>query len=69
MKGSFSIEASLLVPLTIMLMIFAVKSGIALYGETKEQTELFEQQETADVIKMMYQINDMSDIKEIFHGN
>lgn len=69
MKGSFSIEASILVPVTIMIMIFAIKSGIALYGETKEQAELFEQQETSDIIKMMYQIEDISDMKEIFHGN
>ena len=69
MKGSFSIEAALIVPVTIMIMIFAIENGIALYGETKEQAERFEQQETSDIIDMMYQINDMSDIKEIFHGN
>ncbi len=67
MKGSFTIEASLLVPLTIMVMIFAIKSGVTLYEETKEQVELLEEQKTSDIIKLMYWTKDILDMKEIFY--
>lgn len=67
MKGSFTIEASLLVPLTIMVMIFAIKSGVTLYEETKEQVELLEEQKTSDIIEIMYRTKNILDMKELFY--
>ncbi len=67
MKGSFTIEASILVPLTIMVMIFAIKSGVTLYEETKEQVELLEEQKTSDIIEIMYRTKNILDMKEIFY--
>lgn len=67
MKGSFTIEASILVPLTIMVMIFAIKSGVTLYEETKEQVGLLEEQKTSDIIEIMYRTKNILDMKEIFY--
>lgn len=66
MKGSFSIEASILIPVTVMIMFFAINSGITLYEETKNQAELIGQQEASDIIYMMYRTEE---IKEALYEN
>lgn len=37
MRGSFSIEASLIVPLVLAVMVLALRTGIDCYEETKVQ--------------------------------
>ena len=37
MRGSFSIEASLIVPLVLAVMVLALRTGIDCYEETKAQ--------------------------------
>ena len=66
MKGSFSIEASILIPVTVMIMFFAINSGITLYEETKNQAKLIGQQEASDIINMMYRTEE---IKEALYEN
>lgn len=69
MKGSLTIEASLIVPVVVMVMLFAITSGITLYEETKDITEELENRETFDVVKTMYRFDGLSNIEEIFHGD
>jgi hypothetical protein len=38
-KASFTVEASILVPVLLLAMALAMKIGLFLYGEMKEQQE------------------------------
>lgn len=69
MRGSFSIEASFLVPVIIMVMLFSIKGGIGLYMQVKEQVKELSQPEEPDIVGVLYGIDKITDIGEMFHGN
>lgn len=39
-KGSYTVEASILIPLLILVMSGGIKSGVDLYQEIKQEEEL-----------------------------
>ena len=44
MRGSFSIEASLIVPLVLAVMVLALRTGIDCYEETRRKWQNWEQE-------------------------
>ncbi len=52
MKGSFSIEAAVIVPIVVFVMIMTVKSGIALCEETQMEVQMLKEQKTEAILQM-----------------
>lgn len=69
MKGSFSIEASLIVPVVLSIMLTALRMGTELCGETKNQVEELTKKELFDVVGTMYQLDQLAEIGDLFHGD
>ena len=66
MRGSFSIEASLIVPLVLAVMVLALRTGIDCYEETKAQVAKLG---TFDIVDTMYLLDEITDIGDLFHGD
>lgn len=69
MRGSFSIEASLIVPLVIAVFVLALRTGIDLYEETRAQAEKMKTEVSFDVVDTMYLLDEITDIGDLFHGD
>ena len=69
MRGSFSIEASLIVPLVIAVFVLALRTGIDLYEETRVQAEKMKTEVPFDVVDTMYLLDEITDIGDLFHGD
>ncbi len=69
MKGSFSIEAAFYVPLLVLILAFAMESGIDLLAETREMTEKMEQTDSGSCVELFYTENRRLELGEIWHGN
>ena len=69
MRGSFSIEASLIVPLVIAVFVLALRTGIDLYEETRVQAEKMKTEVSFDVVDTMYLLDEITDIGDLFHGD
>ena len=54
MRGSFSIEASLIVPLVLAVMVLALRTGIDCYEETKAQVAKLGTRVSFDIVDTMY---------------
>ena len=53
MRGSFSIEASLIVPLVLAVMVLALRTGIDCYEETKAQVAKLGTSVSFDIVDTM----------------
>lgn len=72
MRGSFSIEASLIVPLVLAVMVLALRTGIDCYEETKAQVAQVAKLGTRvsfDIVDTMYLLDEITDIGDLFHGD
>ena len=69
MKGSFTIEAAFFVPLLIMILIFALRSGIGLFEETKNLAEKMGKSSVTDCVELFYAQYRMSEIGDLWNGN
>ena len=69
MKGSFSVEAAFYVPLLVLILAFAMESGINLLTETKEMAEKIGQADGACCVELFYTENRRLELGEIWHGN
>ena len=69
MKGSFSVEAAFYVPLLVLILAFAMESGINLLTETKEMTEKIGQADGGCCVELFYTENRRLELGEIWHGN
>ena len=69
MRGSFSIEASLIVPLVLAVFVLALRTGIDSYEETRAQVEEMKTEVSFDVVDTMYLLDEITDIGDLFHGN
>ena len=67
MRGSFSIEASLIVPLVLAVMVLALRTGIDCYEETKAQVAKLGTR--FDIVDTMYLLDEITDIGDLFHGD
>lgn len=69
MKGSFSIEAAFYVPLLVLILAFAMESGINLLTETKEMAGKIGQADGSSCVELFYTENRRLELGEIWHGN
>lgn len=69
MKGSFSVEAAFYVPLLVLILAFAMESGINLLTETKEMAEKIGQADGCCCVELFYTENRRLELGEIWHGN
>ena len=69
MRGSFSREASLIVPRGIAVFVLALRTGIDLYEETRVQAEKMKTEVSFDVVDTMYLLDEITDIGDLFHGD
>lgn len=69
MKGSFSVEAAFYVPLLVLILAFAMESGINLLTETKEMAEKIGQADDGCCVELFYTENRRLELGEIWHGN
>lgn len=69
MKGSFSVEAAFYVPLLVLILAFAMESGINLLTETKEMAEKIGQADGSCCVELFYTENRRLELGEIWHGN
>lgn len=69
MKGSFSVEAAFYVPLLVLILAFAMESGIDLLAETREMAEKMGQMDGGSCVELFYTENRRMELGEILHGN
>ena len=69
MKGSFSVEAAFYVPLLVLILAFAMESGINLLTETKEMADKIGQVDGGSCVELFYTENRRLELGEIWHGN
>lgn len=68
MKGSFSVEAALIVPIVLAVMVLALQNGMESTEQVKKQVYQMQEKEPFCFIDKMYQFQGMSKIGELFHG-
>lgn len=61
-KGSFTIEASFIVPLVLFLMAIAMDTAIILFEETKAQALEYIDEEQIDIVNTLYHIENLETI-------
>lgn len=61
-KGSFTIEASFIVPLVLFLMAIAMDTAIILFEETKAQALEYIDEEQIDIVSTLYHIENLETI-------
>lgn len=66
-NASFTVEASVYIPLLISFYLFAMRTGIELYTETKELAEQIQAEERIDVKKLFYRKENIGDL--LGHGD
>lgn len=69
MKGSFTVEASVIVPLLLLLMLLALRQGISLCEETTERAESADGGEEFEIVETLYRLEQVTDIWELLHGD
>ena len=66
MRGSFSVEAAIIVPFLIGILVLALNSGFRLSGEMKERaepdTKRLEQMEYPDCVELFYRQSRKTDM-------
>ncbi len=67
-KGSFSIEAALIMPLVLAVFGMAVMSAISLHNETVELTEQIVAEKRWNAVEMMYDLELLDGILEEMSG-
>lgn len=63
-RGSFSIEAALIMPLVLMCMFMPIWVGVELHQEVKQRAEIEMQMAPLDMIWAMYQQEQMEESEE-----
>ena len=69
LKGSFSVEAAIIVPLFLFLMVHAIELGIQMTEEVIEKAEVLNNQKKTDVIACMYHLEKFNELLEEINGN
>lgn len=63
-RGSFTVEAALVIPLWLALCILAAASGVQLYLECRDTALEIEAEENMDAVRLFYICNGIGDIIE-----
>lgn len=66
-NGSFTVEASIYIPVLLFFYLFVMRVGMELYTETREMAVQIETEEKVEVLKLFYQKEGVEDLLE--HGN
>lgn len=61
-KGSFTIEAAIIIPLLLMLIVIVVSIAVDLYQETAELAEEIGEKERMSLITAMYHIDSIKEL-------
>ncbi len=65
--GSFTVEASLIIPLLLFLIVIAIRGGVDLYLECRATVECLEQEEHLDAVRLFYLWKETGELTN--HGN
>lgn len=57
LRGSFSVEAAIIMPLVLSVIVIAITSAVSLHEETKEIAEQVVAGERWDPVEMMYDLD------------
>ena len=69
LRGSFTVEASLIMPIVLSVMFLALRLGYASYAAMKETAEALETQEASDTVTEMYRSEKITDIRGLIYGD
>ena len=69
LRGSFTVEASLIMPIVLSVMFLALKLGYASYDRMREIAEALETQEASDTVTEMYRLEKFTDIRGLIYGD
>ncbi len=62
-KGSFTIEASIIIPFVLCLMVYVLQTGIQFYQESKERQSIVEM-ENWDAVSAFYKVQMFKELEE-----
>ncbi len=62
-KGSLTVEASLIFPLILMVFMLAISTGVGLYEECRETGEQISQEEF-DAVRWFYRCKEMGELAQ-----
>ncbi len=65
--GSLTVEASLIIPLLLFLIVIAIRGGVDLYLECRATVECLEQETPLDVVGLFYLWKEAGEFTD--HGN
>lgn len=69
LKGSFTVETSLMMPVVLGVMFLALRLGYVFYDRTKVIAEELEIQEASDAVAEMYRTEKFTDIRGLIYGD
>lgn len=65
--GSLTVEAALIIPLLLFLIVIAIRGGVDLYLECRATVECLEQEEPLDAVELFYLWKEAGELAD--HGN
>lgn len=69
LRGSFTVETSLMMPVVLGVMFLALRLGYVFYDRTKVVAEELEIQEASDAVAEMYRAEKLTDIRGLIYGD
>lgn len=68
-KGSFTIEASYILPIILACIMVIIEMGVSLHGEVHTQVEVQMEKEPFDMVKAMYRREYVKELLGEFYEN
>lgn len=63
-KGSLTVEAAVIIPLLLFLIVAAIDGGVELYLECRNMATKLESEEKTDVVQLLYLCDGIGDMIE-----
>lgn len=63
-RGSLTVEAAMVIPLLLFLIVMAIDSGVQLYLECQDTIMALESEEEQNTIRLFYLYNGIGDMIE-----
>lgn len=63
-KGSLTVEAAIMIPLLLFLIVAAIDGGVELYLECRNTVTALEEEKTTDTVRLFYLCNAIGDMVE-----
>lgn len=61
-RGSLTVEAAIVIPLVLFLVVFAIDGGVELYLECHNTVMSLEAEEKVDTVRLFYVCNGIGDM-------